>query len=247
MKDLFKGSDPIGKYVNIQGVPFKVVGTFEDEGGEGEERKVYIPVSTGQRVFNGRNRVHQIMFTTGDKTLKETELMAEEVNTLLAGRLNFDPEDERALHIRNNTESFQRISNLMAAIRYFIWAIGIMTIIAGIVGISNIMTIVVKERTKEIGIRKALGATPWSVVSLVLFESVLITSLFGYIGLVLGVGLLEGMAGLIPDNEMFLNPEVDLRVAVTATVLLVVAGTIAGFFPAQKAATIKPIEALREE
>ena len=173
--------------------------------------------------------------------------MSETIKNKLSSTHRFDPEDERAINVNNNTERFQKVTSVLDAITAFIWAIGIMTIIAGIVGISNIMTIVVKERTREIGIRKALGATPWSIISLILFESILITGISGYIGLVLGVGLMEGIAAAIPDSEMIRNPTIDIGVAMYATVLLVVAGTVAGFFPARRAANIKPIEALREE
>ena len=135
----------------------------------------------------------------------------------------------------------------MGGIRLFVWMVGIGTILAGVVGVSNIMMIVVKERTREIGVRKALGATPASVVSLVLQESVAITAVAGYLGLVLGVAVLEVASRQLPTDGFFIHPDVDLRVAVAATVLLVVAGAVAGFFPARRAARIRPIEALREE
>jgi putative ABC transport system permease protein len=142
---------------------------------------------------------------------------------------------------------FQRFVNLMGGIRMFVWVIGIGTLLAGVVGVSNIMMIAVKERTREIGIRKAVGATPWSVMSLVLQETVLVTSVAGYFGLVAGVAVLEIASRSISGSDFFRNPEVDFGVAISATVLLVLAGAAAGFVPARRAASIRPVEALREE
>lgn len=243
------GKDPIGEYIEVSGVPFKVIGVFEDEGGENEQEILYIPISTAQIVFNGSDRVDMFMVNLKEgASVEESEAMVAKLRKSMAERHNFSPEDERAIRFWNNVESFMQFQNLFEGIRIFIWIIGIMTIIAGIVGVSNIMMIVVKERTKEIGIRKALGATPWSVVSLIMMESVLITSVFGYIGLVLGVGLIELISRFVPpDSEYFKNPEVNFTVAISATIILVIAGTLAGLIPAQKAARIKPIVALRDE
>ncbi len=247
-KDLFKhGINPLGKYVEVGNIPFKVIGVFKDAGGNGEMRKVYIPVSTAQRIFNGGNRLNQIMFTVGDATLKQTKQIEKELRTEFAKVHHFDPTDRRAIRISNNLDQYKKVMNLFLGIRIFIWIIGIGTIIAGIVGVSNIMMIVVKERTKEIGIRKALGATPKSIVGLILLESVVITSLAGYFGLMAGVGLLELVNKYMPPSDFFRNPEANLSIALTAMVLLVISGAIAGFIPAKKAASIKPIDALRNE
>ncbi len=244
---LFHDEDPIGKEIRIGGISFKVVGVFDDEGSEREREFIYLPISTAQRTFNGGNRVSQILYTTGDASLAQSEKMAGASRQILAVNHTFDPEDQRAIYVNNNVENYQKILALTGAIRLFVWVVGIGTLLAGVVGVSNIMLVAVRERTREIGIRKALGATPASIVGLVLQESVLITTVAGYAGLVLGVLVLEGLSRAIPDAAFFRNPQVDIRVALSATVLLVVAGTVAGFFPARRAAAIRPIEALRDE
>jgi putative ABC transport system permease protein len=147
----------------------------------------------------------------------------------------------------NTLKQYKQFSNLFLSIQIFVSIIGAFTIIAGIVGVSNIMIIVVNERTKEIGIRKALGATPYSVVGMILFEAILITGLAGCIGLVLGVGLLNGISSMMPANDFFRNPEVDFTVALIATGVLIVAGTLAGLMPAIRASRIRPVVALRDE
>ena len=244
---LFHDEDPIGKEIRIGGISFTVVGVFDDEGSEREREFIYLPISTAQRTFNGGNRLSQILYTTGDASLAQSEKMAGASRQILSVNHTFDPEDERAIYVNNNVENYQKIAALTAAIRLFVWVVGVGTLLAGVVGVSNIMLVAVRERTREIGIRKALGATPASIVGLVLQESVLITTVAGYAGLVLGVLVLEGLSRAIPDAAFFRNPQVDIRVALSATVLLVVAGTVAGFFPARRAAAIRPIEALRDE
>lgn len=246
-KDLFpETNDAMGKYLNVNGIPFKVVGIYIDEGSESEMRILYIPITTGQTVFNGSNKIDQYMFTVGDATLEESKAIAEEVRQDLARVHNFNPEDQRAVFVRNLMENMKTYTDLLDNIRIFIWVIGIGTILAGIVGVSNIMLIVVKERTKEIGIRKALGASPLSIIGMILHESIFITSISGFVGLLASLSLLE-LVGPQVKSEYFLNPEVDFSVAITTLVLLVLAGAIAGFFPAYRAAKIKPIVALRDE
>ncbi|MBN1252515.1 MAG: ABC transporter permease [Bacteroidales bacterium] len=243
---LFKDKEsPIGKYIKVNGIPFKVVGIFEDPN-ERDMNRIYIPVSTAQKIFNGGNVIHRLSLTTTASVTRSDE-MTEQLQADFAKRHHFDVKDKQAIFIRNTLKDFQQFQNLFLGIRIFIWIIGIGTIIAGIVGVSNIMMIVVKERTKEIGIRKAIGATPGSVVGLIMMESIAITAFAGYLGLVLGVGLLELISSNMPGTDFFRNPEADFGVAVSATILLVVSGAIAGLVPATKAARIKPIVALRDE
>ena len=246
--ELFRyGEDPLGEYVKIGTIPFQVVGIYEDPS-KYDNRNAYIPMSVAQKVFAGSNRINTIIYTTGDMTVPENEASIEKIREDFAKRLRFDPKDERALWISDNLKDYQRFQSLFFAIRLFIWVIGIGTIAAGIVGVSNIMVIVVKDRTKEIGIRKAIGATPWSIIGLILLESVFITTFAGYFGLVAGVGLLELLAPMFENSDsFFLNPHADFGIAVGATLVLIVSGTIAGFVPALRASKIKPIEALRDE
>lgn len=245
---LFKNDeDAVDKYIKVSGVPFKVIGVFDDPGSDRDLLRVYIPISTAQKVFNMGNMIRSIHFNLEGGTVEQSQRVIEEATAKLSARHKFDPEDLRAIFIFNSLENYQRFMSLFASIRLFIWFIGAGTIISGIVGVSNIMMIVVKERTKEIGIRKALGATPFSIVSLVLQESILITATAGYIGLVLGVGLLELVSKSLPAIDYFANPEINMTVALTATAILVVAGAIAGYVPAKRAASVKPVVALRDE
>ncbi len=244
---LFKQMEPVGEFIKINGVPFMVVGWFDDPGGDRDVSRVYIPLTTAQRVFNMGNTIRNVCLMLDDPSTSASLQVLDKARGALSQKYKFNPDDPRALFVFNSIENFQQFIDLFAGIRVFIWIIGIGTIIAGIVGVSNIMMIVVKERTKEIGIRKSMGATPWSVVSLILQESVLITAVAGYIGLVLGVGLLELVASFLPATDYFANPEVDFKIALGATAILIMAGAIAGFVPARRAAAIKPVDALRDE
>ncbi len=254
---LFKDSTAIGEYVNINNVPFKVVGICTEPGST-RTRNAYMPLSTAQMIFNGSNRLHNLALTINAETLEECQAIEEQIRNILGKQYKFDPKDEGAIGLFNKLEAYIQTMKIFQAIKIFIWIIGIGTLIAGVVGVSNIMLIVVKERTKEIGIRKAIGASPSSVIGLILLESIMITTIAGYIGLVLGTGLMEMInyfmvqsAGPVVEENgggsMFLNPTVDINIAIYATLLLIFAGAIAGYIPAKRAASIKPIVALRDE
>lgn len=259
---LFKDSAAIGEYVNVNNVPFKVVGV-SSEPGSTRNRNAYMPLSTAQMIFNGSNRLHNLALTINAETLEESQVIEDNIRNVLARQYKFDPKDESAVGLYNKLENYIQTMKIFQAIKIFIWIIGIGTLIAGIVGVSNIMLIVVKERTKEIGIRKAIGASPASVIGLILLEAIMITTIAGYIGLVMGTGLMElinyfmvqsaeaaaaaAVNGGRQGESVFLNPTVDFNIAVSATLLLVVAGAIAGYIPAKRAASIKPIVALRDE
>ncbi len=247
VEELFKQEEPIGKEININGVLFKVIGIFHDDGGDQDNRRTYVPVSTTQKAFTGTNRIDQIVMTVAQEDMEKTDAITEDLRNILAAKHHFDPKDQKAVFLWNNLKEYRKIMGLMDGISIFIWIIGIGTLIAGIVGVSNIMMIVVKERTNEIGIRKALGASPRSIVALILQESIFITSLFGYTGLIAGVFLVEAFQKFVPDSDFFSKPEVELNVALQAMLLLVLAGLLAGYFPARKAAKVEPIEALRAD
>jgi putative ABC transport system permease protein len=240
--------DVIGRWVEINRIPFQVVGLFTDEGGEGEREKIYIPITTSQTAFNGADHVHMTMFTVGsDVTVAESKRLARAAVEALAAAHHFSPDDAQAVRVNNNVEQYETFLRIFLGIRVFIVFMGICSLVAGVIGVSNIMMIVVRERTREIGVRKALGATPSHIVTSIVQESVFITTVAGYLGLVGGIGALALIDHLIPPTDMFARPEVDLEVAVGATVLLILAGALAGLFPARTAARINPIEALRDE
>lgn len=242
---------PIGKWVSVGDIPFQVVGVFSDAGNEREMQYMYLPITTAQLAFNGKNRVHQLMMTVGNASVEEANLIAKDIQKDFAKRHKFSPDDDRAVRVRNNVEEFEKFQMLFLFIRGFVWVVSLMTILAGIIGVSNIMLIIVKERTKEIGVRKALGATPYSIVSLIVSEAIVITSVAGFFGLTLGVGAIMIMKILVGDggggDSFFRNPEVDLYVVLVAIGLLVISGALAGFFPAYRAAKIAPIVALRAD
>ena len=250
--DIFKnGMDPIGKYVLISNIKFKVVGVYSDPGGEREEARVFLPLNTSQRVFGGQNDIGFLSFTLKKQDKFEDALAASEkfsknVEDYLKEEHIVAPNDTGAININNTLANQKRFIDLMKMIRLFFWGVGICTIIAGVVGVSNIMLIIVKERTKEIGIRKALGAQPISIIGMILHESIFVTAIAGFLGLISSLALLE-FAGPFIETQYITNPTVNFQVAITTVFILIFAGALAGFFPARRAAKIKPIVALRDE
>jgi putative ABC transport system permease protein len=242
---LFGKEDPLGKIINVRGASYEVIGVYQDEGGPGELRKIYIPISTAQLVYHGGDTVHGIMYTIGASTVEQSEKMADLTRSLLARRHNFSLEDRNAIHVNNNLVQFKKLMDIFDWMEVFVWVVGLGTLFAGVVGVSNIMLISVQERTLEIGIRKAVGATPASVIGMVLAEALFITACAGYVGLIAGVGLVEVVARNLPANDFVRQPSVDVRVAVVATLILIVAGGLAGLVPAWRAARVKPVVAMR--
>lgn len=246
-EDLFSKTTALGKYVNLGGIQYKVVGIYRDDGGDNEERMIYLPISTAQRIYGNNDYIDQINLTYNpemsfDQALSFSSLLTKK----LKDKFDVSPRDQRAVRVRNMAEASKGVNQMTSVLGVLIVIIGMGTLVAGIVGIANIMIFVVKERTKELGIRKALGAQPKSIVTMIMLESILVTSLAGYFGLLIGMGVLE----LIGDSlkEYFItNPSVSTSLIVTATIILIIAGAIAGYLPAKRAASIKPIVALRDE
>jgi putative ABC transport system permease protein len=247
------GEDPIGEYLRIRGVYFKVVGIFSskknDQQAERENQQIFMPFTTLQQTYNMGDIVGWYSMAAYKDISASVAL--EKVKKLLRERHSIAPTDERALGSFNVETEFRKMENLFAGINGLIWIVGIGTLLAGVIGVSNIMLIVVKERTKEIGIQRAIGATPMAIKSQIVLESVFLTTLAGYIGLLLGVGILELINYMLvkfgASTDMFARPEVDFDKAITALIILIIAGAFAGLIPARRATQLKPIDALRDE
>ncbi len=244
------GVDPVGQEVGVKDVVMTVTGVFYDKGNRGgNSEQVFMPLSTYRKLYGSGERIDMIWLRP-ESGVDGFEL-EKNVLELVKRRHSVAPDDNRGIRSFNMAMPAKRVNGLFTGITVFIWFVGLGTLTAGIVGISNIMIITVKERTREIGIRKALGATPFSIVSTLLLESALVTSVAGYMGLVFGVGLLEliafGLRSAGAKLPYFMNPEVDFQVAITAILLLIVVGILAGLMPAVRAAKITPIEAMRAE
>jgi putative ABC transport system permease protein len=249
-----KDAFPIGATISINNITFQVVGVYrlpskDDEDYEEEAKAVFLPLSTFQQVFNWGKTVGWFSITSQPQV--RVSDVRDEVIRVLATRHAVAPDDERAFGSWNMEIEFQKIADLFVGIRFIVWFVGIFTLIAGIIGVSNIMLIAVKERTREIGIKRTVGATPFSVISQVLVEALLLTSIPGYLSLVCGVAVLEGVGYLIHllkvDAQMFQDPSIDFRAALLALAVLTIAGTLAGLIPAYRAVQGRPIEALRYE
>lgn len=246
-EDLFLKTTALGKYINLNGIQYRIVGVFTDDGGDNEERLIYMPVTTAQKIYGNNDYIDQINLTYNpemdyDQALAFSSLLTRK----LKDRFSVARSDQRAVRVRNMAEGTKQVDAMTGGLTVIILVIGFGTLIAGIVGISNIMIFIVKERTKEIGIRKALGASPRSIVSIILIESILITAIAGYVGLIIGVGVLE-FVGPSLEEYFIKNPGVNNSLVVGATITLIIAGAIAGYLPAKKASKIKPIVALRND
>ena len=247
------GEDPIGESIEINGVYFKVVGVFQPLGsgddGDRQEQTIYVPFSTFQHAFNRGDEVDWFAITAVPGV--PASVVEAKVLKLLAARHRVAPEDHRAFGHFNMEEEFNKVQGLFGGIGMLIWIVGTGTLAAGAIGVSNIMMIIVKERTKEIGVRRAVGARPTSIMGQIVFEAILLTSAAGYVGLLAGVGVMEGVRSALVKTganvQMFKNPGVDLEHAVLALAILVISGTLAGIIPAQRAISVSPVDALRAE
>ncbi len=253
--ELFKNNEAIiGEYIRINGVYYQVVGIFEPKnkniniGGE-KDKSIFIPFTTMQVSYNLGDDVHYFLVTA--KPNKSASVVEEKSMKLLAERNHVAPDDEQAFGHFNLEKEFKKMNGLFLGIRVLIWIVGTGTLLAGVIGVSNIMLIIIKERTREIGIQRAIGATPWRIISQVITESVTLTAIAGSFGLVLGVFLLEMINNMLASSgdqsQVLKNPEVDIQVAVTALIVLIISGVVAGLIPARKAVSMKPVDALRYE
>ena len=252
-KDLYDdGEEVLGTYLKIQGVNFMVVGTYKEKAsngnGENAERQIYIPFTTFSQAFNRADNVGWMAITAKDG-FSISALLPSVVNTVKESR-KVHPDDERAVGYFDLYEQFNRVESLFSAMRWIAIIVGTMVLISGVIGVSNIMLIVVKERTKEIGIRRALGEDPWSIKKQILLESIFLTIVSGMTGVIFGALFIYGINSLLDSVgpvDMFLNPSVSVGVVLVALLILIVSGLLAGFIPAQNAIKVRPIDALRTE
>ena len=254
---LYKASeDVIGSYIKVQGVNFMVVGMYKKKSGMGRnaeeaQKAIYVPFTAYSQAFNTGQEVAWMAVTAQDDN-SITNLKSEVFN-VIKKRHNISPEDDRAIGNFDLYEEFKKINGLFTALNIVAYFVGILVLLSGVIGISNIMLITVKERTNEIGVRRALGATPWQIRGQVLLESIVLTLVSGMAGIAFASFLLAIVNSILPSASesgaevMFLNPSVELSVIVAAMIILLVSGLLAGFIPAQNAIRVKPVDALRTE
>lgn len=237
--------DPIGQLVKISDLSFTVVGTYKQEW----RRDVFIPYTTARAMSGGSDRVNNITVKLRNvSSIAESDDAEHSFTSTLGRQHTFAEDDSGALWIWNRFSDYMRQATAMGAIGMAVWIIGLLTMLSGIVGVSNIMFVSVRERTHEIGVRRAIGARPASILRQIILESVVITTLFGYIGIILGMLAAEGISMLLSGgNSPIKDPTVDISIALQVTLVLIVAGALAGLFPAMKSLKIKPVEALRDE
>jgi len=242
-----EGEDPLAKYLKIKGIEYQVVGVFTKDRFRDTER-IYLPISTAQQI-EGTDRLGNLVVDLNVESVEDSKIAEDKIRADLAAYHRFDPKDKMAVGMWNSVESAQDAKIMLRFIFIFIWLVGIGSIIAGVIGVSNIMLIIVKERTKEIGVRKALGATPGSIISMIVYEAVFLTTLAGYLGLACGLGIVYGIQQFIIANdieaEFFKNPEVDLWTIMGAMFILIASGVISGLIPALQAVRINPVVAMK--
>ncbi len=247
-EDLFGNKPALNKRVNVNGSSFLIIGVFSDEGGDNEERQAYMPVSTAQMMYGNNDYISQInLGYNPELSLDAAIAFGNKMERDLRKKMNIHPDDQSALSVRNMAEANKGVGQFMFVLYLIVIFVGSGTLIAGIIGISNIMIFVIKERTKEFGIRKALGAKPSSIVGMVVQESVLITTIAGYLGLSLGTYILTLIGDSLEKDYFIKDPSVSPEIVIGATIVLILSGLIAGYLPAKRAANIKPIVALRAD
>ncbi|RAJ11224.1 ABC transporter permease [Arenibacter echinorum] len=246
-QDLFGNNNAVGEYIDVAGSAFMVIGVFQDDGGDNEERLIYMPYTTRQLIEKNNDKIDQIIVAFKPEIGYAGAMALDlSLNRFFKEKKYISPDDQNGVFIRNVADQLKQNQQFARVLQIIVALVAFGTIIAGIIGISNIMVFVVKERTKELGIRKALGATPKSVIGSILLESVFITTISGFFGMLLGIFILNSMGEKLKDY-FITNPYIDITMAISATLVLILFGAIAGYIPAKRAAEIKPIEALRDE
>lgn len=244
------GTDPVGSYISVSDLPYLVIGVYATKYSYQKGHTMYAPQTTVAKLYSQDNKLSKVtIFARNVNSEAENTVFLDRLYEVMAKRLHFTPKDRAAVTYKGAFDQFLQIMNVVNVLQLFIWVVGIATLIGGIVGVSNIMLITVKERTRELGVRRAMGASEFSIIRLVLLESVFITMTFGYVGMMCAIGLTQLVATVIASapggqSSIFGAPTLSLGVIFAANVIMIVAGLFAGYFPAKKAVTIKLVDAL---